>query len=188
MHGAAEFEFFFAPCLLINPMEPKDSACSLSQNQQQEDFTMIDPATGMRPGERYNVDSLERAPHFPGFFLDGKYYLEPELQTAVGWLEGQQFLYDQLDPTGEPVYPGRVVGTIEDLTLTLGDGARLALNTVPYEAQQYLPTQMTDDILGDAGAERLPIRPSALLVVGAALLVSGCLLAFNRLGHRRSVR
>jgi len=155
---------------------------------------MIDPATGMRPGERYHVESLERTPHFPGFFLDGKYYLGPELQTAVGWLEGRQFLYDQLDPTGEPVYPGRVVGTIENLTLTLSDGARLALNNVPYDAQQYLPTQMTDDILGNAGspsyfsASGKPIRPSALLVVGVALLVSGSLLALNRLVHRRSSR
>ena len=147
---------------------------------------MIDTATGMRPGERYSVESLERTPHFPGFFLDGKYYLGPELQTAVGWLEGRQFLYDQLDPIGNPVYPGRIVGTIEDLTLTSGDGARLTLNKMPYDAQQYLPTEMTDDILGTAvspsylseigtsRSESILIRPSALLVVGVALLVSGC--------------
>lgn len=155
---------------------------------------MIDPATGMRAGERYNVESLERTPHFPGFFLDGKYYLGPELQTAVGWLEGQQFLYDQLDPTGEPVYPGRVAGTIEDLTLILGDGARLKLNEMAYDAPRYLPTEMTDDILHNGvshlypQASARPIRPSPLLVIGAALLVSGCLLAFNRLGSRRSAR
>jgi len=155
---------------------------------------MIDPATGMRAGERYHVESLERTPHFPGFFLDGKYYLGPELQTAVGWLEGQQFLYDQLDPTGEPVYPVRVAGTIEDLTLILGDGARLKLNEMAYDAPRYLPTEMTDDILLN-GVSHLypqasvrPIRPSPLLVIGAALLVSGCLLAFNRLGSRRSIR
>lgn len=45
--------------------------------------------------------------HFPGFFLDGKYYLGPELMTAIGWLEGQQFYYDELDPTGEPVFPNQ---------------------------------------------------------------------------------
>lgn len=150
---------------------------------------MIDPLTGMRPGERYSVESLERTPHFPGFFLDGKYYLGPELQTAVGWLEGQQFLYDQLDPTGEPVYPGRVAGTIEDLTLILGDGARLKLSEMAYDAPRYLPTEMTDDILNTYPLAAVrPIRPSPLLVIGAALLVSGCLLAFNRLGRRRSVR
>ncbi|RON24205.1 short chain dehydrogenase [Pseudomonas brassicacearum] len=150
---------------------------------------MIDPLTGMRPGERYSVESLERTPHFPGFFLDGKYYLGPELQTAVGWLEGQQFLYDQLDTTGEPVYPGRVAGTIEDLTLILGDGARLKLNEMAYDAPRYLPTEMTDDILNTYPlAAARPIRPSPLLVIGAALLVSGCLLAFNRLGSRRSSR
>jgi hypothetical protein len=150
---------------------------------------MIDPLTGMRPGERYNVESLERTPHFPGFFLDGKYYLGPELQTAVGWLEGQQFLYDQLDPTGEPVYPGRVAGIIEDLTLILGDGARLKLSEMAYDAPRYLPTEMTDDILNTYPLATVrPIRPSPLLVIGVALLVSGCLLAFNRLGSRRSAR
>jgi len=46
--------------------------------------------------------------HFPGFFLDGKYYLGPELMTAIGWLEGQQFYYDELDPTGEPVFPTNI--------------------------------------------------------------------------------
>ena len=45
---------------------------------------MIDTATGMRPGERYAVENLERTPNFSGFFLDGKYYLGPELMTAVG--------------------------------------------------------------------------------------------------------
>lgn len=89
---------------------------------------MIAPATGMKPGERYAIESVERAPHFPGFFLDGKYYLGPELNTPVGWLEGQQFLYDQLDPEGEPVYPDRVVGTVQDLTLVLADGLRLKLS------------------------------------------------------------
>ena len=49
---------------------------------------MIHSLTGMRPGERYAVESLERTRNFSGFFLDGKYYLEPELMTAVGWLEG----------------------------------------------------------------------------------------------------
>ena len=68
---------------------------------------MIDPATGMKAGERYIVESLERTRHFPGFFLDGKFYLGPELMTAIGWLEGQQFYYDELDPTGEPVFPNQ---------------------------------------------------------------------------------
>jgi len=170
-------------------MEPKDSARSLLQDQQTEEFTMIDPATGMRAGERYNVECLERTPHFPGFFLDGKYYLGPELQTAVGWVEGQQFLYDQLDPTGEPVYPGRVAGTIENLTLVLADGTRLKLNEMAYDAPRYLPTEMTDDILNTSPLAPIrPIRPSPLLVIGAALLIGGCLLAINHLGHRRPVR
>ena len=68
---------------------------------------MIDTATGMRPGERYAVENLERTPNFSGFFLDGKDDLGPELMTAVGWLEGQTFIYDELDATGEPVFPNR---------------------------------------------------------------------------------
>ncbi|WP_439958756.1 SDR family oxidoreductase [Pseudomonas silesiensis] len=106
---------------------------------------MIDSLTGMKPGERYAVESLERTRNFPGFFLDGKYYLGPELMTAVGWLEGQRFLYDELDPVGEPVFPDRVAGTIEDLTLTLIDGARLKLNKVRYNAPVDLSSSEARD-------------------------------------------
>jgi NAD(P)-dependent dehydrogenase (short-subunit alcohol dehydrogenase family) len=107
---------------------------------------MIHSLTGMKPGERYAIESLEGTRNFPGFFLDGKYYLEPGLMTAVGWLEGQQFLYDELDPAGEPVFPNRVAGTIEDLTLTMADGACLKLNQVRYNAQEDPPTQGIDAI------------------------------------------
>jgi hypothetical protein len=99
---------------------------------------MIDSATGMKPGERYAVESLERAHQFQGFFLDGKYYLDSELLTAVGWLEGQQFLYDDLDAAGSPVFPDGVAGVVEDLTLKMADGVLLPLTkihvTVPNEA------------------------------------------------------
>lgn len=88
---------------------------------------MLDPATGMQPGERYTVDNQERTWQFSGFFLDGKYYLGPELKTAIGWLEGQRFFYDDVDPDGEPIFPDRLAGTIADLTLTLVDGTRLKL-------------------------------------------------------------
>ena len=152
---------------------------------------MIAPATGMKPGERYCIESVERAPQFPGFFLDGKYYLGPELQTAVGWLEGQNFLYDQLDPAGEPVYPDRIVGTITALTLELSDGLRLNIEELPYQAQSVssLPplvestfsTRQLDmpQRRGSTGP-RQPMQPSALLVAGAATLVGLCLLAINR--------
>ncbi|WP_460142031.1 SDR family oxidoreductase [Pseudomonas sp. S2_E01] len=95
---------------------------------------MIDPSTGMKVGERYVVEQLERARPFSGFFLDGKYYLGPELMTAVGWMEGRQFYLDELDPAGEPVFPNRLVGTIEGLTLILADGARLPLHEQPFTA------------------------------------------------------
>nr|WP_314561921.1 SDR family oxidoreductase [uncultured Pseudomonas sp.] len=100
---------------------------------------MIDSGTGMRPGERYVVHNLERTHNFGGFFLDGKYYLGPELMTAVGWLEGQKFLYDELDAMGDPVFPDRVAGIIENLTLVLNDGARLELEAVQVHVPNAQP-------------------------------------------------
>lgn len=100
---------------------------------------MIDSGTGMMRGERYVVHNLERTHNFGGFFLDGKYYLGPELMTAVGWLEGQQFLYDELDAMGEPVFPDRVAGIIENLTLVLNDGARLELEAVQVHVPNAQP-------------------------------------------------
>ncbi|WP_095118557.1 short chain dehydrogenase [Pseudomonas sp. Irchel s3f10] len=156
---------------------------------------MIAPETGMRAGERYRIESVERAPQFPGFFLDGKYYLGPELQTAVGWLEGQNFLYDQLDPNGEPVYPDRLVGTITKRTLELADGLRLSIEEMPFQAEVVTPLQTFDAASiatrplaisrrHAAAGLRQPMQPSALLVAGAALLVGLCLLAINRSGRR----
>lgn len=95
---------------------------------------MIDQATGMRAGERYCVENIERAHQFPGLFQDGKYYLGPELLTAVGWLEGTQFIYDSLDAQGEPVFPDRVAGIIEGMKLVLVDGTTLALSRLEERA------------------------------------------------------
>jgi hypothetical protein len=142
---------------------------------------MIDSLTGMKPGERYTVESLERTRHFPGFFLDGKYYLGPELMTAVGWLEGQHFFYDELDPTGEPVFPDRLAGRIEDLTLVLADGARLKLNKVRFNA----PLDSPSPAGGRRDNER---RPSLLAAVCASLLLGGCLYALSRRGRRERLR
>ncbi len=97
---------------------------------------MIDQATGMKSGERYRVKNVERAHQFPGFFQDGKYYLGPELLTAVGWLEGTRFIYDSLDAEGEPVFPNREAGTVEGLTLTLVDGT--ALELFPVDAGEII--------------------------------------------------
>jgi len=130
---------------------------------------MISPATGMRAGECYGVESVERAPHFPGFFLDGKYYLGPELNTAVGWLEGQQFLYDQLDPEGEPVYPDRVAGTIEDLTLIMADGVRLKLTPMrPGFDQPGGRSASSDETQSSPLAEKLVVITGASSGIGRA--------------------
>jgi hypothetical protein len=152
---------------------------------------MIAPSTGMKPGERYTVESIERAHHFPGFFLDGKYYLGPELLTAVGWLEGEQFFYDELDPTGEPVFADRVAGVIEDLTLTLADGARLQLNRMPYEAMSTIRAQEIQEISSSTPA--WPVSPGSersfrsLAILGAGLLLLGiCVFRMKRPRARRS--
>jgi NAD(P)-dependent dehydrogenase (short-subunit alcohol dehydrogenase family) len=130
---------------------------------------MIDSLTGMRPGERYAVESLERTWQFPGFFLDGKYYLGPELMTAVGWLQGQKFLYDQLDPAGEPVFPDRVAGTIENLTLTLADGARLKLNRVDYDDQIDTPMERTNATSDTYQSQVFkPLRNKLVVITGAS--------------------
>ena len=144
---------------------------------------MIAPETGMKPGQRYRIESVERAPQFSGFFLDGKYYLGPELQTAIGWLEGQIFFYDQLDPTGEPVYPGRIAGTIEGLTLVMPDGLRLEIEEAPYLAEPAAPVRAS--VAGRIERiSRQPIRPSPLLVAGAAMLIGVCLLTISRIRNR----
>ncbi|MBF8778307.1 hypothetical protein [Pseudomonas fulva] len=94
---------------------------------------MLDPATGMLPGVLYSVDNLERAWQFGGVFKDGRYYLAPDLPTAVGWLEGTRFHYDEVDPDGQPIFAQGLAGVIEDLVLTLGDGTRLRLERVAGE-------------------------------------------------------
>ncbi|VEF11558.1 short chain dehydrogenase/reductase family oxidoreductase [Pseudomonas fluorescens] len=132
---------------------------------------MIAPATGMKPGERYVIESVERAPQFPGFFLDGKYYLGPELQTAVGWLEGQDFIYDQLDPTGEPIYPNRRAGTIDNLALILDDGLRLELSAVPYRAEAERAPSATESIDNYRQTQRertSPLAGKLVVITGAS--------------------
>ncbi|POG10929.1 hypothetical protein BGP84_14740 [Pseudomonas putida] len=114
---------------------------------------MIDPTTGMKAGERYCVENVERAHQFPGFFLDGKYYLGPELLTAVGWLEGKRFIYDNLDASGEPVFPDRAAGDIENLTLTLVDGTALKLSRVEVSAVRN-DAQTADRVRADTALSR----------------------------------
>lgn len=154
---------------------------------------MIDPATGMKAGERYTIESLERARHFPGFFLDGKYYLGPELMTAIGWLEGKQFFYDELDPTGEPVFPDRLAGIIEDLTLILADGARLPLTEKPYRADVdptarftslnpssgHQPDLASGQHVGK-GARMSGKHPYPILLAAGAALILGVLLGIKQ--------
>jgi len=143
---------------------------------------MIDPATGMKPGERYRLENLEQAHQFPGFFLDGKYYLGPELLTAIGWLEGQRFIYDALDGAGEPVFPGRAAGDIRNLTLTLVDGTCLALSVI----EEWPPEPQVKRIEQPRPAPLVPRRGGSLqgvLVATALLALGGCLVAALR--HRQ---
>lgn len=134
---------------------------------------MIDTTTGMKPGERYCVENVERAHQFPGFFQDGKYYLGPELLTAVGWLESTRFIYDSLDAQGEPVFPDRVAGTIEGLKLLLVDGTSLGLSRI--EASATIAPQDEDMQQGSQHAKPAsrypiegPLRGRVVVITGAS--------------------
>jgi len=147
---------------------------------------MLATATGMKPGERYRVEALERAHQFPGFFLDGKYFLGPELLTAIGWLEGQRFIYDNLDATGEPVFADRIAGDIADLKLTLVDGTVLELVSIqdwarePIIDQAETPTRVQAD-WRHSGSLRGKRQPSApWLMIAAVTILGGCALALLR--------
>lgn len=49
---------------------------------------MIDPTMGMKSGERYRVEHVERVHPFTGLFQDGNHYLGPELLTRLANLNG----------------------------------------------------------------------------------------------------
>ena len=133
---------------------------------------MIDQSTGMKSGERYRVENVERAHQFPGFFQDGKYYLGPELLTAVGWLEGTRFIYDSLDAEGEPVFPNREAGTVEGLTLTLVVGTTLELSRI--EASDAIApldpnASGAEPEAPDRGAPlKGPLRGKVVVITGAS--------------------
>ncbi|MDO1494478.1 SDR family oxidoreductase [Pseudomonas putida] len=133
---------------------------------------MIDQSTGMKSGERYRVENVERAHQFPGFFQDGKYYLGPELLTAVGWLEGTRFIYDSLDAEGEPVFPNRAAGTVEGLTLTRVDGTSLELSRIEASdpIAPFAPSaSAAKREASDRGAPlKGPLRGKVVVITGAS--------------------
>ena len=128
--------------------------------------------TGMKTGERYIIENVEGAPEFRGFFLDGKYFLHPELLTAVGWMDGDQFMVDQVSSVGESAFPGGLAGTIIDLTLKLKDGTTLTLAEVEVSAQVDDPADQS----ADQANQRLAIQNPAqafLIATTAAMVVVG---------------
>lgn len=128
--------------------------------------------TGMKTGERYIIENVDGAPEFRGFFLDGKYFLHPELLTAVGWMDGDQFMLDQVSSVGESAFPGGLAGTIIDLTLKLKDGSTLTLAEIEVSAQVNDPA---DQPLDQAN-QRLAIQNPAqafLIATTAAMVVVG---------------
>ncbi|MFJ5300911.1 short chain dehydrogenase [Pseudomonas sp. NPDC088368] len=138
--------------------------------------------TGMMAGRRYSIENVRGAPEFAGFFLDDKYFLHPELLTAIGWLDGDHFIYDQLSSTGEFAFPGGVAGTIKDLTLTLGDGRSLTITELETAAQ---PEGVTEQTCGSAD-ELLPEKrpnPAFLFATTAATVMAGYII--GRLLKRR---
>ena len=143
---------------------------------------MMDPATGMKAGERYLVENIERAQQFPGFFLDGKYYLGPELLTAVGWLEGTRFIYDNLDAAGEPIFPDRAAGEIKDLTLTLVDGTALTLARVDVSAStediEVSSHTQADSAFGNAASAPASLDVGITRKDTVPLLLSAAVIGF----------
>jgi hypothetical protein len=139
--------------------------------------------TGMMAGRRYTIENVRGAPEFAGFFLDDKYFLHPELLTAIGWLDGDRFIYDQLSSTGEFAFPGGVAGTIKGLTLTLGDGRSLAITELETSAQ---PEWGTEHTYGSADELSLPEKrrkPAFLFATTAATVIAGYII--GRLLERR---
>nr|WP_314580228.1 SDR family oxidoreductase [uncultured Pseudomonas sp.] len=127
---------------------------------------MLDSKTGMKPGRQYRVEQMGDTHPFTGFFLDGKYYLAPELLTAVGWLDGQQFFYDDLDAGGEPVFPDRLAGAISELTLTLVTGESLRLIAVEMDSSVPL-----EPFVASNEPEKLDIGPlngKLVVITGAS--------------------
>lgn len=133
--------------------------------------------TGMKPGARYVIENVEGAPEFPGFFLDGKYFLHPELLTAIGWMDADRFIFDQVNSTGEPAFPGGMAGIINDLTLKLEDGT--SLNLAELEVSDQLGGRADEAV--DQADERLtvnnPSHPAFLLATTATMVVVGYLVA-----------
>jgi hypothetical protein len=128
--------------------------------------------TGMKTGERYIIENVKGAPEFRGFFLDGKYFLHPELLTAVGWMDGDQFMVDQVSSVGESAFPGGLAGTIIDLTLKLTDGTTLTLAEVEVSAQVDDPADQSSD----QANQRLAIQNPAqtfLIATTTAMVVVG---------------
>jgi len=128
--------------------------------------------TGMKAGERYIIENVDGAPEFTGFFLDGKYFLHPELLTAVGWMDGDQFMVDQVSSVGESAFPGGLAGTIIDLTLKLKDGTTLTLAEVEVSAHVDDPADQSFD----QANQRLAIQNPAqafLIATTAAMVVVG---------------
>ncbi|MFS0827325.1 hypothetical protein [Pseudomonas phoenicis] len=121
----------------------------------------LDPATGMKIGQRYRVEPNESGHAFEGFFLDGKYFLDADLLTAVGWLEGQRFIYDQVDGKGEPVFPERHAGDISDLNLAVIDGPVLALTPMDEIEDQATVGAEADTDAGADAEESQPKKTSA---------------------------
>lgn len=144
-------------------------------------------STGMMAGQRYSIGNVTGAQEFPGFFLDGKYFLHPELLTSVGWLDGDRFIYDQLSSTGEPVFEGGVAGTIKDLTLTLVDGTPLSLTELEFAAQRDEPAEHKVAIANEGNLEKRIANPAFLLATASITILIG--YAVGRLsGTRRGDR
>lgn len=91
---------------------------------------MLEESTGMKPGKRYCLESPAHGGFFDGYFIDGQYFDAAHHGSPVGWLEGNNFIYNVVDGSGVARFPNGLAGVIKNLVLTLIDGTTIQAREV----------------------------------------------------------
>ena len=91
---------------------------------------MLEASTGMKPGLRYCLENPANGVVFDGFFQDGQYFDSKHHRVPIGWLEGNNFIYNEVDGNGNPRFPNRLAGVLKNLVLTMYDGTTIQTREV----------------------------------------------------------